>query len=978
MIEVSRAGCCSKRVALLVLWSAVLLLVANAAQAQTTVSYPNFSSTSGLALNPSAAAPVGDGHVLRLTPSQGGLAGSAWYFTGSSDAPVGVPLAGGFTSTFAFQISVPAGSAGVNGKPGADGFAFVVQGVGTGALGAGGGYLGYTNIANSVAVQFDTWCNTDFGDTCAGDQAPTSADEVSVQSCGPNPNTAAHNALSGPGGVTCTFGRFDLTQLKNQILLADGQTHTAQIVYTPPASTDGTCLPGGGNFCGSIAVTLDGQAILTVPFSIGYLGLHANSDAFVGFTAGTGAAYENHDILNWNFTYNSTSQTQAFDTTGPTQSTFNSGENNLVQQTIDATDAGDLTCHNSDGGTAVCGGVQVTATNTPLSNNSGMPNAFPPYVTGTPWSSAQCAGRPGNGGTGDLCSLYVNACWGGSSGVGQAAASDFYCPFVDTAANTTGFFVLKDTWDPLSPKPAIAPGTTVSLLDFVPPTATETWSGSAMAPNPVCTQVAPIAGNPGTAAKCDVVDTAIDIYNDQTTTRGTQPKKGWLISLFNVQMLLSTVQVFSNPVNTINPPLAGCTSPHSPLNNPNPADPGFENPNYAQNIWNNGNCLLGFLVNPAQPPVPDNNNFVAAPPASLFYGPGAPSIAPGGAPEGDTTITNPNAVCIGTGLSCNAQPWASNPNDRKTLASIFGAPDGTFTLHYQSKDGAGITEKNAVFRPTGDPCPNPEAPGTTIPAPCYYTNYFTTIVNIDSTFPTVSLTFSPLGGTYAVNQAGVSASFSCNDPMAANGAAASGLASCVASVDGGSATSTSPVALKVGTAGSHKVTVTATDNAGNLTRQDFPYTVLADADVAIFEQHTSDSVKPGGTLTYLAWVLDLSKTNAAEVSVTEQLQLPASGVQLGNITASVAIVSCTLTGCSAMPPSGGASCTVSGTTVNCNNIGTLPSIFGLKGAVIVTKIPVSSSSTPGTSFRLTATASSPNDPNTKNNVTTDTLSVSSH
>src|SRR3974390_3163850 len=390
--------------------------------------------------------------------------------------------------------------------------------------------------------------------------------------------------------------------------------------------------------------------------------------------------------------------TQTFNTSGPTTSTFNSNAGNLVQQTIDATNAGTLTCNGSDG-TVDCTGVQLSTSNMTISNAPPVillaavgnaapqgPPAFSQYVTGTPWSSAMCAGRPGNGGAGNLCSLYVNACWGGNSGIAQAAASDFYCPFINTTTNTTGYYVLKDTWDPLSPKPVITPGTTVSLLDFVPTTPAEIWTGSAAAPNPVCTQVAPVSGNPGTAAQCDVIDTAIQIYNDQTTTRGTQPKKGWLISLFNVQMLLSTVQVFTN---------TGCTAPHSPLNDANPADPGFENPSYAQKIWNNGNCLLGFSVNPAQPPVPDNNNFVAAPPANLFYGPGAPAITPSGTPAGDTTITNGNAVCTGVGLACNAQTWPSNPNDRKTLAAVFGATDGTFILHWAAKDNAGILEKSA-------------------------------------------------------------------------------------------------------------------------------------------------------------------------------------------------------------------------------------------------------------------------------------------
>lgn len=53
---------------------------------------------------------------------------------------------------------------------GGDGFAFVLQRDpnGTAALGAGGRGLGYEGIANSVAVEFDTWFNPDTNTTATG------------------------------------------------------------------------------------------------------------------------------------------------------------------------------------------------------------------------------------------------------------------------------------------------------------------------------------------------------------------------------------------------------------------------------------------------------------------------------------------------------------------------------------------------------------------------------------------------------------------------------------------------------------------------------------------------------------------------------------------------------------------------------------------------------------------------------------------
>lgn len=184
-------------------------------------------------------------------------------------------------------------------------------------------------------------------------------------------------------------------------------------------------------------------------------------------------------------------------------------------------------------------------------------------------------------------------------------------------------------------------------------------------------------------------------------------------------------------------------------------------------------------------------------------------------------------------------------------------------VHYSSKDTGGNGEKNiqradASTLP-GGVCPVPG--GSEVGAQCYLTNYFTTPVNIDSVAPTVaSFAFSPAGGIYAVSQ-NVTASFTCADDR-------SGVQSCTAKVDSSNTPISSGGAVNTTTAGAHKVTVTAVDNVGNRFSQVYNYTVQPDADVAIFEQETSDKVKPGGTLTYLAWALDLSKTNAAEVTAS--------------------------------------------------------------------------------------------------------------
>ena len=51
---------------------------------------------------------------------------------------------------------------------GADGVAFVLQGQSAAELGEGGAQMGYGGIPNSLAVEFDTWYNTEAAGPGAG------------------------------------------------------------------------------------------------------------------------------------------------------------------------------------------------------------------------------------------------------------------------------------------------------------------------------------------------------------------------------------------------------------------------------------------------------------------------------------------------------------------------------------------------------------------------------------------------------------------------------------------------------------------------------------------------------------------------------------------------------------------------------------------------------------------------------------------
>jgi hypothetical protein len=107
----------------------------------TTIAHPSFTGGTGLVLNGSA---VVTGGVLRLTSGRRDQAGAAWSATTIDPRRA-------FDTAFDVTTGGPA--------PHADGFAFVVQGDGSRAIGGLGGSIGYGGMTRSVAVEFDTYRN---------------------------------------------------------------------------------------------------------------------------------------------------------------------------------------------------------------------------------------------------------------------------------------------------------------------------------------------------------------------------------------------------------------------------------------------------------------------------------------------------------------------------------------------------------------------------------------------------------------------------------------------------------------------------------------------------------------------------------------------------------------------------------------------------------------------------------------------------
>jgi hypothetical protein len=238
--------------------------------ARGAIRFEDFASTQGLNLVGGASV---SGKVLRLTRARPNQSGAVWLLEKQR-------VASGFESTFQFQLTHQFGLG-----HGADGFAFVFQNSGSGALGGRGSAGGFAvadasnhyqpGIPWSIAVFFDTFRNSEEGD--------------------PSGNYVALCTNGRPAEMRWPAKRLAFTPHLS-VRLKDRKVHTARIVYEPPA----------------LSVFLDGS---TAPVLQTVVDLSIVTDrqgaAWVGFTASTGGGWQNHDILNWSFEETAVSSTVA-------------------------------------------------------------------------------------------------------------------------------------------------------------------------------------------------------------------------------------------------------------------------------------------------------------------------------------------------------------------------------------------------------------------------------------------------------------------------------------------------------------------------------------------------------------------------------------------------------------------------------------------------------------------------------------------
>ncbi len=251
--------------------TAILSLAASGLFA-TSFTFANFSSGANLNLLGDATLTA---NLLRLTPALENQNGAAWY-------TLSVGVQNGFTTDFSFRLSERGGY-----KPdwepgvvndGADGFAFVVQAQGINELGLFASGVGYYNIRNSLAVEFDTWANKP-------SYCEPNGNHVAIQSLGTLMNRPEHCAGTEFDG-TFTNPNLGITTVADD--LSNGNVYNARISYTPGLL--------------QVFLTDMNTPILAANINLAdLLNLQNGRNAFIGFTSSTGGAWENHDIVSWSY-----------------------------------------------------------------------------------------------------------------------------------------------------------------------------------------------------------------------------------------------------------------------------------------------------------------------------------------------------------------------------------------------------------------------------------------------------------------------------------------------------------------------------------------------------------------------------------------------------------------------------------------------------------------------------------------------------
>jgi len=193
----------------------------------------------------------------QLTPMLGTMNGTVWYADQID-----------LTEPFDLQFLMNFGYLDANG---ADGICFVLQTVGTNAIGASGGGMGYQTFGTSLGIEFDTYQNGNFGDPAA--------DHIAIEYNGNINHGAAIGHVAGPVQASSTNENIE-----------DGEDHVVRVTWNPETQL--------------VQVYFDCEFRLEGTIDLVNTIFGGESLVYWGFTAATGGSYNfqtvclREDILN--------------------------------------------------------------------------------------------------------------------------------------------------------------------------------------------------------------------------------------------------------------------------------------------------------------------------------------------------------------------------------------------------------------------------------------------------------------------------------------------------------------------------------------------------------------------------------------------------------------------------------------------------------------------------------------------------------
>ena len=241
--------------------SAALLASFTSSASIINVEFDDFSDLSNFQLNGAASTlNTNSGNVLRLT---NGLNQSSSAFLTNA---ISLQNQASFSSFFSFKIDNNIGL-GDNDGAGADGIVFTLQTQSNTAGGLGFG-IGYAGINNSLGIEFDTYFNTP---SAFPNVADSDGNHVGINLNGSVNSVAAVSEAE----------RFNNGAVWNVWVDYNGITDMLDVRYGLDANRPAAA---------SLSYNLDLESTF------------GSSDVYVGFTSGTGAGANVHDINSFKFT----------------------------------------------------------------------------------------------------------------------------------------------------------------------------------------------------------------------------------------------------------------------------------------------------------------------------------------------------------------------------------------------------------------------------------------------------------------------------------------------------------------------------------------------------------------------------------------------------------------------------------------------------------------------------------------------------